>query len=40
MQIIDRTYKMGLQNKELEQDTKNVAAKLSRIKNRLETDKV
>ena len=31
---------MGCSNPDLEKDTKSVAAKLSRLKNRLQTDKV
>lgn len=31
---------MGCSNSDLEKDTKSVAAKLSRLKNRLQTDKV
>ena len=40
LQIIDNTFKLGCQNKELEQDAKDVSAKLSRLKSRLQTDKV
>ena len=39
-QVIDQMYSLGIHDPSLAEDTKAVTAKLSRLKSRLQTDKV